>query len=77
MSIITENCSCKITRIALPDIPVPTSWYLCNHIYADFRDILKVALNLLNIKSKAHLHFTGIDNNIPRDVPDKSFLGPF
>ena len=77
MAIVIESCQCKISRVALPDVPTPTSWFLANHYYKEAQDIVEETLKMLNLGKIKINNFLKMDNLIPRDVPDKSFLGPF
>lgn len=59
-------------KLALPDLPEPTSHYLTKNFYNDYSDVIKKILKIfkrdivINIKkSKYH------------DVPDERFKGPF
>ncbi len=77
MAIIVERCQCKISRVALADVPTPTSWFLANQYYKEAQDIVDIAVKMLSLTTKKENIFSKVDRLIPRDVPDKSFLGPF
>jgi pyruvate dehydrogenase E1 component beta subunit len=62
-------------RITLPDCPTPTTRALANHYYPRAIDIVTKALKMLGHNVDASL-FNETDN-IPLDVPDKGFTGPF
>ncbi len=62
-------------RVALPDCPTPTSRALTKHYYpraVHIRTIARQMLGLAPAKEKPQM-----DESIPLDVPDKSFMGPF
>ncbi len=63
-------------RIAFPDVSVPTSWSLTNKYYPTSVDIIKLARNMLGVKVK-NVEGFGVMKNVPHDVPDSSFKGPF
>lgn len=62
-------------RVALPDCPTPTSRALTKHYYpraAHIRIIARQVLGLAPADEELQL-----DEPIPLDVPEKSFIGPF
>ena len=70
-----ENLRCPPVRIALPDCPTPTSRALANRYYPMYRDIVEAAMKMfcMRYEEPAPMEIT----EIPMDVPDKSFVGPF
>lgn len=67
---------CNPIRIAFPDHPVPTTWYLANRFYPNFYHIVSAAKKMLGIEgAEKEFSETGFDK--PHDVPDESFKGPF
>ena len=61
-------------RLTFPDFPVPTSWVLANHYYPRAIDIATVIRRMLGIKTQVE----GFrDGDIPLDVPEVRFTGPF
>jgi pyruvate dehydrogenase E1 component beta subunit len=67
-------------RITLPDIPTPSSKGLTKYYYPSYIDIIKKVLVMMDI-SQNKKDFNKIlqseKSNIPFDVPDLSFTGPF
>jgi acetoin:2,6-dichlorophenolindophenol oxidoreductase subunit beta len=80
ISLITENAYSALksppVRIAYPDAPIPTSWSLARHYYPRPIDTVNAARKLLKLKEVTESEM-GIDQDIPLDIPDKSFTGPF
>ena len=70
------SLKCAPGRIALPDVPTPTSWKLANHYYPRAIDIANCALGMMGLAIKSEAQH-GIVHEIPLDVPDKTFTGPF
>ena len=64
------------TRITLPDLPTPTSPALARYYYPRAIHIINLARNMLGISEKTEEE-VGIEQNLPLDVPDQSFKGPF
>ncbi|MCG2717542.1 MAG: alpha-ketoacid dehydrogenase subunit beta [Nanoarchaeota archaeon] len=67
-------------RICLPDIPTPTSNALTKHFYPGHVDIIKKVLKMLNKKGKYVDNILRLEQKprqVPLDVPDLSFTGPF
>ncbi|MBX7136878.1 MAG: alpha-ketoacid dehydrogenase subunit beta [Oligoflexia bacterium] len=62
-------------RIALPDVPAPTSMALTKNFYPSAREICEAALQMVgkSVKIDAKLFETGS----PHDVPGPWFKGPF
>lgn len=66
-------------RIALPDIPTPSSAALTKNFYPGCREIIKTAGKMLE-ETKGILRQLEREDTIetrPHDVPDLSFKGPF
>jgi pyruvate dehydrogenase E1 component beta subunit len=63
-------------RVAFPDVPTPTSWALANHYYPKSIDIVNAAGKMFNLPERNEADL-GISHEIPLDVPDKAFTGPF
>jgi len=80
IALAAEKCigalKCAPKRITLPDSPAPTSWALANHYYPRAVDIVEEAALMMNIPEKA-LAELDRGKDMPLDVPDKSFTGPF
>jgi len=63
-------------RVAFPDVPTPTSWALANHYYPKSIDIVNAVRRMLDLPEKTEEEL-GIFYDVPLDVPDKAFTGPF
>jgi pyruvate dehydrogenase E1 component beta subunit len=63
-------------RITLPDVPTPTSPALSKYYYPDAGDIVNAVRVMFKLPRKSNEEL-GIVHDIPLDVPDKSFTGPF
>jgi pyruvate dehydrogenase E1 component beta subunit len=63
-------------RVALPDVPTPTSRALANHYYPRAIDIVNAAFGMFGKPEKTEKDL-GIFHDVPLDVPDKAFTGPF
>lgn len=67
-------------KIALPDVPTPTSFVLAKEYYPTHLDIVDKVLRMLGVekdKIKRALKRNIPKKEIPSDVPDLSFRGPF
>ena len=62
-------------RIALPDVPAPTSPALIGGYYPRAADIVRAAAGMLGLDNIPAAVYAVPD--IPMDVPDRSFSGPF
>lgn len=80
MALATENCYGSLkaapVRVTFPDTPTPTSWALANHYYPKAIDIINSVRTMFNLPVKTEAEI-GISYDVPLDVPDKSFTGPF
>jgi acetoin:2,6-dichlorophenolindophenol oxidoreductase subunit beta len=80
MAKIYENLNDKkslnifIKRIGPPDNPIPSTRELAKYCYSDYLDIVK---EVLKIFKKKNTNLKNYENNIPKDQPNKNFLGPF
>jgi pyruvate dehydrogenase E1 component beta subunit len=64
-------------RVALPDIPTPTTRALSNYYYPTPRHIVAAARKTLGLEYEAD-PFAGVEpEDKTLDVPDKAFMGPF
>ena len=81
ISRVIENCMEKLkskpVRIGLPFIPTPSSRFLAKSYYPNKKTILVSILQLLKKEKNKKKLFQKIEANIPVDVPDLSFKGPF
>ncbi len=67
-------------RIAYPDRLTPTSWALSNHFYPTAKHIAVEILKMFQKPTRAQELLKEIMNmtlQVPLDVPDKEFTGPF
>lgn len=62
-------------RLSLPLHPVPTSHHLSADYYPTAEDIVKTALNILDVSER--ISTDRLQANHPKDQPNKSFNGPF
>ena len=76
---LTEKCwddlKTRPRRLAMPDIPEPTSVSLTESFYPDARDIAASVLTMLDKKEK--IRELDIDKRVPHDIPGDWFKGPF
>ncbi len=63
-------------RVAFPDAPIPTSGALTEHYYPRVADIVNTVRRIFGFSDKSEDQL-GIRKDIPLDVPDKTFTGPF
>jgi len=63
-------------RVTFPDVPTPTSRALANYYYPRTIDIISAARKMFDLAEITE-ETVGISNDIPLDVPDKAFTGPF
>jgi len=63
-------------RVAFPDVPTPTSRALANRYYPRTIDIMNAARRIFGLVEISEEE-AGIRQDIPLDVPDASFTGPF
>lgn len=80
LAIVSEELGtelkCNPARVAFPDHPVPTSWYLANRYFPNFNHIVNAAKKMMGVPV-AEDDFSAIAFDKPHDVPDESFKGPF
>ena len=62
-------------KLAMPDVPEPTSFALTKNYYINANKIAKTILTMLNKKSGFLKELT--DQKTPHDVPGSWFKGPF
>ena len=81
ISQISENCmgslKAKPVRMGLPFIPTPSSRFLAKNYYPNKKTILCAVLDILNKNKNKIKLLKLIKSNIPVDVPDLNFKGPF
>ena len=61
-------------KIAMPNVPEPTSYGLTKNFYVRANKIADEVLKILNIKKNKELN---LKEPIPHDVPGNWFKGPF
>ena len=65
----------------MPDHPTPSSRSFIDKTYVDSENILKAIFSLINIskkiKNKIIKENNLKNNNLPKDIPDPKFKGPF
>lgn len=68
-----------IRRIAAPDCPAPTTRALIQDYYPTYKEIMKTALSMLDVKEDLIRQEIMFDEktDLPCDVPDLDFKGPF
>jgi len=66
------SLKCPPVRVTYPDRHTPTSWALSNHFYPTARDIALAACKMMG----KTVSFPP-SGEVPLDVPDKTFTGPF
>ena len=62
-------------RLAMPDVPEPTSFSLTKNFHVSFKDIIESALKILKVKNRHS--FKSLRSNKLHDQPDEWFKGPF
>lgn len=81
ISRISENSinylKSKPIRLGLPFIPTPSTRFLANEYYVSKEKILLAISKILNKKNLYLKNFRKLKNNIPIDIPDLNFKGPF
>jgi pyruvate dehydrogenase E1 component beta subunit len=66
-----------VKRLAAPDSPAPTTRALIQYYYPTARDIVNESLSMLGIDGEPNIESLLPPDNLPCDVPDASFCGPF
>ena len=70
-----ESLKAPPQRVAMPDIPEPTSFALTKDFYVEAEDICKAVCRALD---RGHeIPCSDLTSRIPHDVPGKWFKGPF
>lgn len=77
VSIVTENIFDKLkfapARMGVAEVPIPSTRALAKFCYPKAVDIA----NKINSMMGLHIELDDIVSDIPIDIPDKSFTGPF
>ena len=80
ISLISENVYSALkqppVRITYPDTPTPASWELSRYYYPRPIDIVNAARRLMGLKETSEKEM-GFQQDMPLDIPDKSFTGSF
>ncbi len=63
--------------ITYPNHPVPTSPYLANHYYPGAEEIASIVLEMLDKQSLTQTVRAKLQSDLAKDLPDRSFAGPF
>jgi pyruvate dehydrogenase E1 component beta subunit len=71
-----KNLQASPARITLPDIPTPSTQGLTRYYYPTFREIARKIMQMLKRKDE-DLTIPEEKSEVPCDVPDKDFTGPF
>ena len=70
-----RNIKSPPARLAMPDVPEPTSFALTKNFYVDAKDIAEKILHILSLNPSVLKN--GFKKNKNHDVPDEYFKGPF
>lgn len=73
---VFEHLKAPPCRITFPDIPTPTSRVLANEFYPRAVNIVNAVHGLLGLPDADEAEL-GLSQDIPLDIPDKTFMGPF
>ncbi|OAH96595.1 acetoin dehydrogenase [Methylomonas methanica] len=63
--------------IAYPNHPVPTSHFAANHYYPGAEQIASAVLDMLDKPELIESVNRDLQSDLPKDQPDRSFVGPF
>jgi len=79
ISIVTENIFDKLihkpVRVGVNDSPSPSTRALANHTYPRASNLINEISKIMNIRLDLNIVLN--DSDIPLDIPDSSFIGPF
>lgn len=70
-----HSLKCPPRKLAMPDIPVPTSFGLTKNLYIRAQNIAKECLNMMNLPYEDVEEI--LPEPAPHDVPGEWFKGPF
>ncbi len=81
-ALVSENSfydlKAPVRRITLPDYPAPTSQALIQYYYPTATSIVDAVLEVMRLDiTPKQRELLRIKSNLPCDVPDSSFKGPF
>ncbi len=71
-----DSLKCSPCRLALPDIPTPSTPALANSYYPRAIEILNAMGKMFGLPAQTEEQL-GVVRDTPLDVPDRSFTGPF
>jgi len=71
-----DQLAARPRRLTLPDVPTPSTPALADHYYPRAVHIVNAARNLWDLPERSEAEL-GIVHEVPLDVPDRAFLGPF
>ena len=63
--------------VAYPNHPIPTSHFQANHYYPGAEDIAVTALEMLGRRDLIDSVRQQLHSDLPKDQPDRRFVGPF
>lgn len=63
--------------IAYPNHPVPTSHFMANHYYPGAEEIAAAVLEMLDKQPLKQIVTMELQSDLAKDLPDRSFAGPF
>ena len=73
---VFEHLKAPPCRVAFPDIPTPTSRVLANEFYPGIINIVNAVTGFLGMPDVGEAEL-GLSQDVLKDIPDKSFTGPF
>lgn len=73
---IALDLKCNPIRLCFPECPAPTSRALANHFYPRSINIVNAARGMFGLPQKTEQQY-GVKDDLPLDVPNKMFKGPF
>ena len=68
--------SAKPVRVTFTDLPLPSSPGLTKLFYTRTIHLMNAVYGLLDLPEKTEAE-VGLTKDVPFDIPDKSFAGPF
>jgi acetoin:2,6-dichlorophenolindophenol oxidoreductase subunit beta len=79
IALVTENIfeklTCSPVRVGMNDSPSPSTRALTKHFYPKAKNLAKIVS--LQMDKKFDLDMLFPEDNLPNDIPDPSFKGPF
>lgn len=81
LSKLFQTHGCRLKQppqlIAYPNHPVPTSRFMANHYYPGAEEIAATMLEILNKQPLKQTVKMELQSDLAKDLPDRSFAGPF